>query len=284
MSLLQWLSNALRRVFCGHAGGRSLLKAILLLWRFFQRFFQRFSRTRDDGAPDKQPRRLSDQVLYLSRGVELPTKCTMSLAVNEPVTAVVYRSALPNNPRSSHDISPMSAASLSRTGLAFETDLNPPDGLSPLNDISSTTYNSATDPHLNSADVRTKLASGQGGLSSSSEAAAVPQPLTTGQCDVQNQDDIPNLHDVYPHIYPTTPLDIEFFFQDRPRKPFNPDHNLIAPLTTAFFLHDVPHGWSMHIHPRGPRYYVHESHASATTSSMPSMSYFSLPLQVITDA
>ncbi|SJK99607.1 uncharacterized protein ARMOST_02915 [Armillaria ostoyae] len=199
MFLLQWLLKAFRRVFFGHAGGRLPLKAILLLWRFFQRLFQRFSCTRDDGAPDKQPQHISDQVLYLPQGVE-QTKSTMSLAVDgdtdEPITAVVCRSALPNNPWSSHDMASMSVASRSQTGFAFEVDLNPSNGHPTLHGsrfssitpssienslyssarssfsrlsrgISSTASNSAADTHLNPSDVHlqhVKSASGQGGL------------------------------------------------------------------------------------------------------------------------
>ncbi|KAK0214021.1 hypothetical protein IW262DRAFT_1300796 [Armillaria fumosa] len=86
-----------------------------------------------------------------------------------------------------------------------------------------------------------------------------------------------------------------FLTYTRPRKPYNPDHHLIAPLTTSFFLflfskvmflssHDIPQDWSVHIHPSGPCYYICESHTLANTSSMLSMPYVPLPFQVITDA
>ncbi len=136
MYLPQWLLKALRQVLRSHAGGCSPLKAILFLWRFFRRLFQRFSRTQDDGEPDKLPRHIVDQVSYLPQGVE-STKSTMSLAgdgdTDEPVMAVVCQSpALPNDPRSSYRMAPLSVTSRSQAGLAFETDLNLSDGHLPL--------------------------------------------------------------------------------------------------------------------------------------------------------
>ncbi len=136
MFLPQWLLKALRRVLCGHAEGRSPLKAILFLWRFFRRLFRRFSRTQNDGEPDKPPQHIVDRVSYLPQGVE-STKYTMSLAVDddtdESITSVVCRStALPNGPQSSHGMAPLSVASRSQAGLAFEIDLNPSDGHLPL--------------------------------------------------------------------------------------------------------------------------------------------------------
>ncbi|SJK99616.1 uncharacterized protein ARMOST_02924 [Armillaria ostoyae] len=307
MFLLQWLLKAFRRVNFGHAGGRSPLKAILLLWRFFRRLFQRFSRTQDDGVPDKPPQHIADEVLYLPQGVE-PMKCTMSLVVDgdadKPVTAVVCRSALPNNPRSSHDMAPMSVASPSRTGLAFETDLNPSDGRPPFHcsrpssitsssiegshyssarsifsrssqNISSTAYSAVADAHPNSSHVHLPHArpiSGQGELSSDSEAVVVPSPSTAAQGNGYNQDGVPysRLHDVYPYINAEAPENIGIFFRDRPRKPHNPNPPPIPPLTRSFSLHGIPSGWSVHVHPQGFRYYVHERmfHVSANTLSM----------------
>ncbi|KAK0432244.1 hypothetical protein EV421DRAFT_1506173 [Armillaria borealis] len=289
MSLVQWLLKAFRRVFFGHAGGRSPLKAILLLWRFFQRLFRRFSRTQDDEAPDKQPQHIADGVLYLPQGVE-QTKCTMSLAVDgdtdKPVTAVVCRSTLPNNPRSSHDMAPMSVASPSQTGLAFETDLNPSDGhplfhgsrpssissssiegslysssrsifLRSSQSISSTAYSTAAGAHLNSSHVHLPHArpiSGQGELSSDSEAVVVPPPSAAAQGDGYNQDGVLNsrLHDVYPYINAVAPEDLYIFFRyrsvhvyssfrlltrTRPRKPYNSNPPSIPPLTRSFPLY-----------------------------------------------
>ncbi|SJK99661.1 uncharacterized protein ARMOST_02969 [Armillaria ostoyae] len=316
MFLVQWLLKAFRRVFFGHAGGRSPLKAILLLWRFFRLLFQRFSRTQDDGAPDKQPQHISDLVLYLPQGVE-PTKRTMSLAIDgdtdEPVTAVVCRSALPNNPWSSHDMAPMSMASPSQTGLAFETDLNPSDGHPPFHgfrpssitsssiegslyssarsifsrssqNISSTAYSAAADAHLNSSHVHLPHArpiSGQGELSSDSEAVVVPPPSTAAQGNGYNQDGVPysRLHDVYPYINAVAPESLGIFFRYRPRKPHNPDSPPIPPLTRSFSLHGIPSGWSVHVHPQGLRYYVHERMFHASANTLPT----SL-LRVFTDA
>ncbi len=251
MYLPQWLLKALRQVLCGRAGGRSPLKAILFLWRFFRRLFRRFSRTQDDGKPDKPPRHIVDQVSYLPQGVE-STKSKMSLAgdgdTDEPVTAVVCRStALPNDPLSTYGMAPLSAESRSQAGLAFETDLNPSNGpflsshlsstaSTPIESavyssarsnpsrlsqgIGSTAYNSTADTHLNSSDVHLPHArptSGQGGLSSDSESIVVPPPPTPAQHDGQNQDGVPNstLHDAYPYIKAVAPENLESYLRDR---------------------------------------------------------------------
>ncbi len=245
MYLPQWLLKALRQALCGHAGGRSPLKAILFLWRFFRCLFWRFSRIQDDGEPDKPPRHIANQGSYLPQSVE-PTKCTMSLAADgnadEPVQAVVCRSAAPPyDPWSSHDIVTMSVASHSQTDLAFETELNPSNEHPPLHGscppsitsssiegslyssahsnfsrlsqgISSTVQNSATDAHQNSLDGHLPPArptSGQRGLSSGFEA---PQPPTAAQRG-QNQDGASNstLHDVHPHIMTVIPDDAGIF-------------------------------------------------------------------------
>ncbi len=229
MCLPQWLLKALRQALRGHARGLSPLKAVVLLWCFFRRLFQRFSHPRDDGAPDEHTQHIGDRVLYLRQGVE-PTKSAMLLAVDgdtdQPVTAVVCRSARPDNPRSSNNTALVSVASRSQTGLAFETDLNPPLHSSHPSSImptpigssvyssahsnpsqlsSSMVYNSTADTHLNSSDVHlphARPSSGQGGLSSDSEAIVVPPPPTAAQHDGQNQDGVPNstLHDAYPYI------------------------------------------------------------------------------------
>ncbi|KAK0218283.1 hypothetical protein EDD85DRAFT_356854 [Armillaria nabsnona] len=56
----------------------------------------------------------------------------------------------------------------------------------------------------------------------------------------------------------------------------------VAPLTTSFSLHGVPSDWSLHVHPQGARYYVHEKvlHASPNTL-LPSSVFL---LQVFTQA
>lgn len=294
------------------------LTSLLFLARFFRQLFQRFLHTRDDGESDKHTQHIAEQVSHLPQGVE-PTKCTMLLAVDgdtsKPVLGVVCRStALPNDQRSSHDMAPMSATSHSQAGSAFETDLNPSNGYSPLNGsrissitpssiqgylsassnlsqlsqgISSTTYNLAADAHLNSSDVHlphTGPAPSQGWLLSNSKAEAVPQLLTSAQCDGQNQADVAEfmLHDVYPHIMAIAP-EPDSIFWDRPRKTYrNPDGFVIAPLTTSFFLRGVPNGWLMNVHPQGFRYYIHEMmiHASPKTSLTPHDSL----LRVFTDA
>ncbi|KAK0213996.1 hypothetical protein IW262DRAFT_1300775 [Armillaria fumosa] len=210
MFLLQWLLKALRQVLCGQPRGRLPLTSILLL----ARFFRRLSHTRDDGASDQHTQDIAEQVSHLPQG--------------EPVLDVVCRStALPNDLRSSHDMAPMSVASHSQAGLAFETDLNPSNGYSPLNGsrlssitpssieghlstssnlsqlsqgISGTAYNLAADAHLNSSDIRlphTGPAPGQGWLLSNSKAAATPQLPTGAQRDGQNQADVAEsmLHD-----------------------------------------------------------------------------------------
>ncbi|PBL04175.1 hypothetical protein ARMGADRAFT_979630 [Armillaria gallica] len=319
MYLPQWLLKALRQVLCAHAGGRSPLKAILSLWRFFRRLFRRFSRTQDDGEPDKPPRHIANQGLYLTQSVE-PTKCTMSLAADdnadEPVQAVVCRStAPPYGPWSSHDMVPKSVASRFQTGLAFETESKPSNEHPPLHGsrpssitsssiggslyssahsnfsrlsqgISSTVHNSAADAHQNSLDVHLPHArptSGQGGLSSDSEAIVVPPSPTAAQHDGQNQDGVPNstLHDAYPYIRAVAPERLGAFFRNRPKKPHNPNSPPIPPLTTSFPLHGIPSGWSVHVHPQGLRYYVHERmfHASANTLSTSCVSL----LRVFTD-
>ncbi len=249
MFLVQWLLKALRRVFFrGHVGGRSILKAIPFLWCFLWRLFRRFSCTRDDGEPDKPPQHIADQFSYISQGVE-STKCTMSLAVDgdtaEPVMAVVCRSALPNNPRSSHDMALVSVTSRSQAGLAFETDLNTSIGHPPFHgsrpssitpsliegslyssarsqlsqSISSTAYSPTADTHLNSSGAHpphARPAPGQGVLSFGSEAAAATQSPAAAQRNGQNQDGVPNstLHDAYPHIQAVAP-ESELFFWDR---------------------------------------------------------------------
>ncbi len=244
MFLIQWLLKALRRVFFGHVGGHSTLKAILFLWRFFRRLFRRFSCTRDDGEPDKPPQHIADQFSYLSQGVE-STKCTMSLAVDgdttEPVMAVVCRSALPNNPRSSHDMALVSVASRSQTGLAFETDLNPSDRHLPLHgshpssiapssiegplhpdvrsnpsrlsqDTSSIALNLAADAHLNASHDHLPSArstSGENPFPSNSGAVAstvvTSQPAIAARHHGQNENNLSTLSSAHPFFEPILP-------------------------------------------------------------------------------
>ncbi len=246
MFLLQWLLRALRRVFFGHAGGRSPLKAILSLWHFFERLFQHFLRTRNDGGPDKPPQRMAVQ--DLPRDGE-PAKYAVTPAVDgetdELVPSIVCRSAaLPNDLRSSNGMALVSVASRSQTGLALETDLNPSNGYPPphsspsiegsvdssacpncsqlSHDISSTAYNSAAGAHLNLSHVHlphVRPTSGQGRLSSDSEAVVVPLPSTpaSAQHDGQSQDDVPNstLHNEYPYIRAAAPEVLGIFSRNR---------------------------------------------------------------------
>ncbi len=82
------------------------------------------------------------------------------------------------------------------------------------------TYNSTADTHLDSSDAHLPHArptSGQGGLSSDSEAIVVPPPPTAAQHDGQNQDGVPNstLHDAYPYIRVVAPENLGIFFRNR---------------------------------------------------------------------
>ncbi|KAK0470202.1 uncharacterized protein EV420DRAFT_95845 [Desarmillaria tabescens] len=304
MFLPQWLLKALWRVLCNQAGGLSPLKAILLLWRSFWRFFRRFSRTQDDGAPDKPPQHIPDQVSYLPQDIE-PTARAMSLAVeDEPVPTVVCRSAtLPYDPRFSCDMAPMSVASPSQTALEVETDLNPSNGHPPLHDsrlssitqspiessldsyarsnpsqlsqdTSGTVFNSAADAPLNPSHAHlphARSTSGKGGLSSDSEAemsaVVMPLPPTAAQHDGKNQD-VSTLQKEHPFFVPIVPR-MHPRVGSRPRNPHIPNVPWVAPLTTSFTLHGVPSDWSLHITPAGVRYYVHEKifHASVNASS-----------------
>ncbi len=249
MFLLQWLLKALQRAFFGHAGGRSPLKAIPSLWHFFRRVFQHFLRTRDDGAPDKPPWHMADQ--DLPRDVE-PAKYAMTPMVHgkthEPVPDVACRgAAVPNDPRSFHDINPMSAGR-SQNGLAVETGLKPLNRHPPLHGsrlssitpssiegsldssapdcsrlsqgISSTAYDSVADAYLNSSHAylpHARPTSVQGRLSSDSEAEVVSLPPTAAERDGQNEDGVPNstLHDVYPYIRAAAPEVLGIFSQNR---------------------------------------------------------------------
>ncbi|PBL04141.1 hypothetical protein ARMGADRAFT_1070616 [Armillaria gallica] len=316
MFLLQWLLKALQRAFFGHAGGRSPLKAIPSLWYLFRRVFRHFLCTRDDGAPDKLPWHMADQ--DLPRDVELAKYAKTPMVYGETdelVPDVACRgAAVPNDPRSFHDINPMSVGR-SQNGLAVETGLKPLNRHPPLHGsrlssitpppiegsldssapvcsrlsqgISNTAYNSAADTYLNSSHAylpHARPTSVQGRLSSDSAAVVVPLPPTATERDGQNQDGVPNstLHDAYPYIRATAPEVLGLSSQNRPRKSYNPDGPPIAPLTTSFSLHGIPSGWSVDVHPQGLRYYVHEMmfHGSANTSSTLSVSL----LRVFTDA
>ncbi len=220
MFLLQWLLKALRRVLYGHAGGLSPLKVILFLWRFFRHLFQRFSRTQDDGEPDKPPRHIVDQVSYLPQGAE-STKCAMSLAdddnTDEPITSVVCRStALPNDPRSSHGMGPLSVASRSQAVLAFKTGLNPSDARSNPSrlseDTNTTALNSAADAHLNSSHghlPNARSTSGENSFPSDSEAAAsavvTSLPAIAAWHHGQNENNLYTLRSAYPFFEPILP-------------------------------------------------------------------------------
>ncbi|SJK99664.1 uncharacterized protein ARMOST_02972 [Armillaria ostoyae] len=263
MFLPQWLLNALRRVLRGHAGGCSPLKAILFLWRFFRRLFQRFSRTQDDGEPDKPPRRIADQGLYLPQGVE----CTMSLAVDgdtdEPVTTVVCRStALPNDPRSSHGMAPLSVASHSQAVLAFEADLNPSDGHLPLHgsrpssiapspiegplhldarsnpsrlsqDTSTIALNSAADAHLNSSHGHLPSARstpGKNSFPSDSEAVesavVMSLPAIAARHHGRNENNLSTLRSTHPFFVPTLPTSLRMTGDRHTKKSVRPKRSL----------------------------------------------------------
>ncbi len=245
MFLPQWLLKALRQALCAHARGRSPLKAILFLWRFFRRLFRRFSRTQDDEAPDKPPRHIAGQVSYLLQDVE-STKSTMSLAVDgdidEPVMAVVCRStALSNDPPSSYGMAPLSKESRSQAGLAFEIDLNPSDGHLPLHgsrpssitpssiegplhsdarsnpsrlsqDTSTIVLNSAADAHLNSLHghlLSARSTSGEISFPSDSEAVAsavvMPLPAIAAGHHGQNENNLSTLCSAHPFFEPILP-------------------------------------------------------------------------------
>ncbi|PBL04205.1 hypothetical protein ARMGADRAFT_45799 [Armillaria gallica] len=285
MFLPQWLLKALRRILHGHAGGLSPLKVILFLWRFFRHLFQRFSRTQDDREPDKPPRHIVDQVSYLPQGAE-STKCAMSLAdddaTDEPITSVVCRStALPNDPRSSHGMGPLSVASRSQAVLVFKTGLNPSDARSNPSrlseDTSTTALNSAADAHLNSSHGHLPSArstSGENSFPSDSEAGAsavvTSLPAIAAWDHGQNENNLSTLRGAHPFFAPTVPRFVEEGGA-RPRNPHDPNGAWIAPLTTSFALHGVPSGWSLHVNTAGARYYVHEKmfHTSVNTLSMP---------------
>ncbi|PBL04203.1 hypothetical protein ARMGADRAFT_979631 [Armillaria gallica] len=291
MYLPQWLLKALRRVLHGHAGGRSPLKAILFLWRFFRHFFRRFSRAQDDGEPDKPPRHIVDQVSYLPQGVE-STTCTMSLAVDddtdESVMSVVCRStALPNDPRISHDghlpLHGSCPSSITPSPIEGSLHLDASSKPNPSRlseDTGTIALNSATDAHLNSSHAHLPSARSTSGENSfPSDSGAVAYAVVTSLPVIapwapwhggQNENNLSTLSSAHPFFVPVFP-GILRKCATRLRNPHHPNGAWIAPLTTSFTLDGVPSGWSLHVNTAGARYYVHEKmfHASVNALSKP---------------